>query len=179
MKLRHTFIFLTILFLHSVTFAQKSNCSWFYDLNDNGFEDATKIVTATSYGVPTIHITSFVDNPKYKGIYVVDFSWIIDSPPLLYGGDNDIIDASIKINGVNKKYSFTTKYITSKNKLGSTSVYLYLSSPQETIKDFMNDLKIGSELNIIVNYGKPGLQSPVYKYNLNCSSSCISKLMAP
>lgn len=157
MNPRNTFFFLTILFLHSVTFAQKSDCTWFYDLNDNGFEDATKVVTATSYGVPSIHITSMVDNPKYKGIYVVDFSWILDSPPLLNGGDKDMIDASIKINGVNKKYSFTTKYTSSKNTLGGNSIALYLSSPQETIKAFMNDLKIGSELNIVINYGKAGL----------------------
>jgi hypothetical protein len=153
-------------------FSQKVECNWFYKLNDNGFDETTREVSAVGVGIsePFIQIFAWPKDPNYKGIYGITISWPGVTPPQLIGGNQDKVQASIKVNGVNKKYSFDTKY------LGQGSSTLTLVGG--ATKEFLNDLKSGTELNIVVNYGQV-FQSRIYKYDLRCSSSCITKLMAP
>jgi hypothetical protein len=174
------YIFSTfIIMAFSVVLCQKSECSWFYDLKDNGFDEVTRKVSAvpeSTFG-PDIEIISWPEDPKYKGVYGLTFSWVLNSPPQLFGGDKDIIQASIKVNGVNKKYSFTTKYNSYKSNAGYVVVQLHVIGG--ATKQFLNDLKVGTELNVVTNYGQSGIQSSIFKYKMNCSSASISKLLAP
>jgi hypothetical protein len=154
-------------------FSQKVECNWFYELKDNGFDETTRRVSAVGVSIfsPSIDIYAWPNDPTQKGYYGLMFSWSSynnDRAPQLIGGDQDKVQASIKVNGVNKKYVFDTKYSS-----GPTLVIIGGAK-----KEFLNDLKIGTELNIVINYGQ-AFQSAVYKYDLNCSSSCITKLMAP
>ena len=155
----------------NVALSQKTECNWFYELKDNGFEEAVRRVSSVGESTysPYLEIFAWPTDPNYKGFYGMQLSWPLGSPPQLIGGDQDKIQMSIKVNGVNKKYSFSSKY----------SKGYTLAVVGGATKDFLNDLKTGSELNIVINLGQAGIQSQVYKYGLNCSSSCITKLMAP
>ena len=155
-------------------FSQKVECNWFYELNDNGFDETTRKVSAVGESIfsPSVKIYAWPTDPTQKGFYGMQLAWWgVDQSrgPQLIGGNQDKVQASIKVNGVNKKYVFSTTYSSS----GPT-----LSIVGGASKEFLNDLKVGTELNIVVNYGQ-AFQSTIYKYDLRCSSSCISKLMAP
>jgi len=155
---------------HNNIFSQKDECNWFYKLEDNGFDEVTRTVSSVGDAIysPYINIIGWPTDPKYKGIYGMTLSWPLGGQPQLVGADQDKVQMSIKVNGVNKKYSFTTKYSKGPS----------LAIVGGANKDFLNDLKNGTELNIVVNLNE-FYKSQVYRYELKCSSSCITKLMAP
>jgi hypothetical protein len=167
MKLFILLLIAVFLSTHNNVFSQKTDCDVEYGFTDNGFDEPVRTVYLGNLVGPMTEINTWPKNATYKGYYSLGFSFAGVTPPQLIGGNQDKIDATIKVNGILKKYSFAT-----------SSSGMVLKVVGSLPKAFLNDLKIGSELNVVFNYGK-SYQSKVYHYNLKCSTSCITKLMAP
>ncbi len=168
-KMKIIFLLLTVvsLSISNNIFSQKTDCDVEYVFTDNGFDEPVRTVYLDNWGTPNTMIKTWPKSTTYKGYYSLVFNFVGGNPPKLIGGNQDKVQASVKVNGIFKKYTFDTNY--------SNGVLTVVGSVP---KEFLNDLKVGSELNIVINYGKP-YQSLVYKYPLKCSSSSITKLMAP
>jgi hypothetical protein len=174
MRLLLLLICLSVL---NISFSQKSDCSWFYELQDNGFDEVTKEVSALSESIygPQLSITAWPNDPKYKGSYGLGLTWTMHPYPTFIGAEKDIIQMSIKVNGVYKKYTFNTKHSSYKSNAGYNIHQLFVKGG--ATKELLNDLKIGTELNVVINYGQT-YQSSIFKYKMACSSAAISKLLA-